>query len=351
MSYSFSEELTFESVLRHISQETIYSSYVGEGIKEDKKFRSVFRSNDSVPSLSFYMNEKGRIMYNDFGMNYGAGNVFSFVRTLYNLKTDWEAVVQINHDFNLGLMNMSTVVPRKTLISNILEFKGKIIHTEKILSYKQKQFTNRDLFYWNKFNVDLSILLKYNVQAADIVYINHLPVWFYEITNPIYGYIFPNNQYKFYRPLNWNKDSKFLSSKNIGNVYAGYDQLSRNGKTLIITKAMKDVMTLHSLGYHAIAPNGETYTINPKLISELKIRFDRIFLMLDNDWHKLPENNTGINAMKKICQTYENITPIIIPDRLKCTDIAEVMENYGVKLTTNYLKDETKEQFNIRSWR
>lgn len=340
MNYSIAADiLSFDTVLKHISQEAIYSNYLGESIREDVRFRSVFRSNDSVPSLSFYATANGWIKYKDFGMNYRAGNVFTFVKTLYNLNNEWEAVVQINHDFGLGLMNTSKTIPKQSLISSIVDFKEKIKRTEKILSFTHRPFMERDLYYWHKFNVNINTLQKFNVHCADVVYINNLPVWFYEIPNPIYAYIFNQIQYKFYRPLNWNKEGKFLSSRDIGNVYGGYEQLPKNGKYVIITKAMKDIMTLYSLGIPAIAPNGETYTINPKLIAELRLRFDKIFLMLDNDWHKPVEDNTGINAMKIICQQYKDIRPIIIPDQLKCTDIAEVMDDYGIRFTKTFINE------------
>ena len=62
-----------------------------------------------------------------------------------------------------------------------------------------------------------------------------------------------------------------------------------------------------------------------------------IFIMLDNDYNKPIEQNTGINAMKNFVKSFENINPIIIPDQLQCTDIAEVMEKYGPQFTKNTL--------------
>lgn len=338
MDYSIrteSDVLSFDNILKHLSEEDIYSSYLGEPIKPDTKYRSIFRTSDSIPSLSFYEN-KGKIWYKDFGMNDRAGNVFLFVQKIYGLRNTWEAVVQINHDFNLGLGDWTSIIPKKSTLKTIIHT-SKIEENNKILSFKAKQFIERDLYYWNKFNVSLKILQHFNVLAADIVYINHLPIWFYDITNPIYAYTFDAEKFKFYRPLA-HKDGKFLSSRNIGNYYAGYKELPRNGEMLIITKAMKDVMTLYSLGINAIAPNGETYAFDQTLIKELKDRFKLIYIMLDNDYNKPIEQNTGINAMKAFIRNFESINPIIIPDQLQCTDIAEVMEKYGVKFTKNTLE-------------
>lgn len=351
MDYSFyngMETLTFQSLLNSIDQETVYSSYIGRPIDENTKFRSIFRANDTVPSMSFYATKQGMVLYKDFGKNDRAGNVFSFVQKLYKLNNLWEAVVQINHDFKVGLLNCSSVTPKPSMKFDIIEGQHKISTSNKVLSFKERRFMERDKFYWDKFNVDKTILDFFHVKVADIVYINALPIWFYEIINPIYAYVFGKEQYKFYRPLN-RKDGKFLSSRKIGNIYAGYEQLPRNGKELIITKALKDVMTLYSLGIPAIAPNGENYTLSPDLIQELQIRFDDVYLLLDNDFHKPINENTGINAMKNIVKMYENIYPIIIPDQLQCTDIAEVMENYDIRFTKNFIKDAKRIDF--KSWR
>lgn len=337
MDYSIrtsNEVLSFDSILKQLSEEDIYSSYLGEPIKPDTKYRSIFRTSDSIPSLSFY-ESNGRILYKDFGMNDRAGNVFLFVQKMYGLRNAWEAVVQINHDFNLGLGNWSPIIPKRSILKSIVHT-SKIEGNSKTLSFRPKLFIERDLYYWNKFNVSLKILQHFNVLVADIVYINHLPIWFYDIINPIYAYTFDTEKYKFYRPLA-HKEGKFLSSRNIGNYYAGYKELPRNGNMLIITKAMKDVMTLYSLNISAIAPNGETYAFDPVLIKELKNRFQNIFIMLDNDYNKPIEQNTGINAMKNFVKSFENINPIIIPDQLQCTDIAEVMEKYGPQFTKNTL--------------
>lgn len=318
-----------------ISDEEIYAGYIGAPIQLDTKYCSVFRSNDVVPSLSFYVTPNHWVMHKDFGRNDRAGNVFDFVRKLYQLENNWQAAVQINKDFGLGLLNNTKTSPKPSVPIKRMESK-KLQNIEKILRYKPRPFFERDLFYWSKFNVDLNILKHFNVHTADIVFINNVPIWVYEITNPIYVYTFID-KFKFYRPLTKNKDGKFLSSKNIGEVYAGYEQLPKNGEELIITKAMKDVMVLYSLGINAIAPNGETYAFDPLLIKNLKQRFKKIYIMLDNDWHKPTEDNTGINAMKKFTEKYPTILPLIIPDRLKCTDIAEVMDEYGVSFTKQVL--------------
>lgn len=337
MSYSLNdyEVLSFTSLWQRISQEQVYAGYLGSIIEQNTKYRSPFRSNDSVPSLSFYSPDGKNVNFKDFGMNRRAGNVFTFVQMLYSINSMWEAAVQINEDFQLGLINLSRTIPRKSLPITRLD-NDKLMKIEKLLSYKAKPFTERDMHYWSKFHVPLSILHKFKVEVADIVYINKFPVWFYSIPNPIYAYNF-GEKYKFYRPLNSFKEGKFLSSNGIGHVYQGYSQLKRNGDSLILTKSLKDVMVLDTLKHNTIAPNGETYAIKPSLLQELQQRFKTIYLLLDNDWHKPIENNTGINAMKHLYQQYRFLKPIIIPDQLRCSDIAEVIDEYGISFTKQFL--------------
>jgi hypothetical protein len=63
----------------------------------------------------------------------------------------------------------------------------------------------------------------------------------------------------------------------------GFLQLQYNAPLLIITKSMKDVMVLRSLGYEAISPRGENIMLPPECIEYMKRKYRKILVLFDND--------------------------------------------------------------------
>jgi hypothetical protein len=308
-------------------QEAIYEFYLEQPVELGRKYFSPFREDDTAPSLAFFMS-KGTLLFRDFGRHALKGDVFDFVKHLYNFKNKWEAAVQINHDMRLGFWNYSRIIPIKSLVAYREVTAKKLDPQEKVITFKQKSWYDRDLHYWSKFGVNESILDKFNTKTASTVYINGRPIWFYELSNPIYVYDFGNKNYKIYRPFN--KILKFISTRGIHKIFQGYNQLPEKAEQVIITKAQKDVMSLYSLGVHAIAPNSENYHLPPELMMELSQRFKKIILVFDNDYSKT--ENSGVIRMKEICQKYSDNSQLearVIPTRFLSTDLAELYENHG----------------------
>jgi DNA primase len=93
-------------------------------------------------------------------------------------------------------------------------------------------------------------------------------------------------------------------------------------------------MVLYELGYPAIAFNsegiptrGESASTVEEVIQQLKERFERVILFLDND---IP----GINYSKKISKRY-NIPYIVLPDGPK--DISDHINKYNKRKTKRTL--------------
>lgn len=125
----------------------------------------------------------------------------------------------------------------------------------------------------------------------------------------------------------------------IGNVSTktiqGYKQLAKSGKLVVITKSMKDVMCLYSLGIPAIAPNSETQFVSDKILEELKQRFKYVVLLYDNDL-------TGVRFTNKIRKEHPELIVSMIPRSTGAKDISDYYYMYGRKGTqefiTNYIK-------------
>lgn len=83
----------------------------------------------------------------------------------------------------------------------------------------------------------------------------------------------------------------------------GDHMLPKTGDYLVITKSLKDVMTLYNLGIPAIAPISENCFLSEAQYHRLKERFKHIILLYDND-------RPGLRAMISIKKKFPEIIPI-----------------------------------------
>ena len=110
--------------------------------------------------------------------------------------------------------------------------------------------------------------------------------------------------------------------------------LPKKGNLLIITKSMKDVLTLKGLGYAAIAPQSENSYPKREQIEVLKSRFDKILVFLDND-------RAGLKAMASLRRMYRLLF-YAIPLNYKVKDISDFHKKYG-RAKTQQLIDSLSE--------
>ena len=136
------------------------------------------------------------------------------------------------------------------------------------------------------------------------------------------------NKFKIYRPYN-KVNEKWLTNCTITDIQ-GYEQLPNSGDLLIITKSLKDVMTLYSLGYTAIAVNSEN-TLIPKIImSDIKKRFKKIIVFFDND-------KSGIDGATKFCKEF-SIPNMQTPEG-GAKDISDFIKAYNITKTLKFIKN------------
>lgn len=95
----------------------------------------------------------------------------------------------------------------------------------------------------------------------------------------------------------------------------GSKQLPKISDHLIITKSMKDLMTLYEYGFVSVAPNSENTMLTDSQISKIKNKYGRIVMLYDND---LP----GVKNANKYHKKY-GITCIFIK-RKYAKDISDL---------------------------
>ena len=322
MKIEFEPTITKQYLLDRASQETYLEYYLGIPVKKGL-FKSPLR-NDKNPTCSFYRNASGDIIFKDFSGQF-YGNFISVVMYKYNLSY-YKALKQIAIDFGYikSSKNYNKNTKPVTFSSTIFkESKGANIQVE------IQDFSEEELEWWNQFGITREILKKFKVFSCKTVFLNGNFFTSSSKKCPIFGYYRGKNDngldlWRIYFPCNKKTELRFLSNwKSF--LLQGSKQLPKEGNLLVITKSMKDVMCLYSLGITAIAPNSENLFLTESQFDKLKERFKNIVLFYDNDL-------AGISNMNKIRKVY-NIRCVWIPRNYKAKDISDFYKIYGCEKT------------------
>lgn len=309
--------MTAQELLRQIPDSNIYSYYLGEKISLFKKFVSPFRE-EQIPSLTFFMSYGGTILWRDWGnpRQTRPGGPIDFVMEMYGLSFT-EAIERITHDFNVGSIS------RAPIIKKFRNDSGKGQRPTKDIIIIPRKFDRNDELYWNRYELNEEILSMYDVVPAEIVYVEGKRMKEYDGVRPIYAYLIRDNgkkYYKIYDPLNESKSHKWLYNGR-EDMLMGFDQLPLNGEIVIVTKSLKDVMCLYTMGYNSFSVQSENYVYSKDLDNKLKERFDRTIIFFDND-------SAGVRFSRIISDSF-NLQNISIPITYEVKDISDFIESYG----------------------
>lgn len=324
MDFSFKPKISKELILSRFSEEQLMEYYLHLPVRRGL-FRSPLR-RDKQPTCSFYRNNSGTLIFKDFATGQHL-NVFGVVQEIF--KCDYYEALRI-------IANDMGIVRDRELHRNpgkINENPTKI--TDKEMSKIQvevQDFTDLELKWWGKYGITLNILKKFNVYSCKHVFLNGNLLAKSQQHCPIFGYYGKKYQglelWRCYFPKR--TSFRFITnwpSKKI----QGYDQLPKEGKLLVITKSMKDCMTLYSCGISAIAPNSENLFVSDNMLNELKSRFKYLVVFYDND-------RPGLHNMARIRREHPELVYISIPKQYGSKDISDFYKDHGRKETLNLIK-------------
>lgn len=324
-------KITKELILKKVAAERIFEHYLGIPVKKGL-FRSptILRA-DRNPTCSFYKNKEGTLIYKDF-----AGPSFDFVGCVMHLFqcNYYIALKIIAHDFD--------IIPLKNVPKNAkkIEYTNVILEetTKSNIQVEIKPFSEKELEWWNKFNISLITLNKFKVFSIKSIFLNGNYFTTSTENNPIFGYYGgctdEVEDWRLYMPFK--TSYRFLTNWS-KSMIQGSKQLPMYGDFIVITKSMKDVMSLYEFGITAIAPNSENLFLSEEQYNLLKFRFNDIYLLYDRD---LP----GIKAAKNIRKKFPNIKILLMPDT---KDFSDYVEKHGVEKTkklVNKWKQKRKEK-------
>lgn len=324
--------ITKELILKELDDYTIFRHYCGE-FEIHRAFISPLRKENS-PSFGIFLGENNELCFNDFKL--GGGDFVKLVELLFGL-TYFEALSKIAYDFNLE--NDYACKPlrinkgkkeikrydKEEALSKVSKFRlGKKARSWKIADFK----------FWKQFGITYVTLKKFNVQPVEYLFINDKI-----ISTDKYAYCFIEQKdnaetYKIYQPLN--KDFKWINNHN-DSVWQGWTQLPKTGEKLIITKSLKDVMSIYECtGIPAISLQAENVKPKEKIIEELKSRFENIYILYDNDFDS--DVNWGRQFSTKLAAKL-NLPRIEIKSILKSKDFSDLVKKHGVKVAKEQLRN------------
>lgn len=318
--------LTKENLLKEVEDVEIYKFYTGQEVGKGNILSPL--RDEKRPSFGYFVGRTGEICFNDFVL--GKGDCIRFVELYFDVNF-LEAMSQIVIDFGLqdkfdykksmevsGLKNKVKKTNREDVIKKLAEGRR--------IDIKRRKAKLTDISFWMSFGISVHTLRKYDVHPIEYYFINgHI------IATDAYAYAFIENKdgketYKIYQPFN--ESFKWINNHN-ESVWQGWEQLPEKGETLIITKSLKDVMSITEvLGIPSVALQSESVMPKKEVVDELKKRFDDVYILYDNDYDS--EENWGEKYSKKIALEH-NLYFSQIPERFKSKDFSDLVKNHGEK--------------------
>jgi hypothetical protein len=322
-------------ILKHFNELEIFQYYIDDKVMLGKAILSPLR-REKNPSFGFFVGEGNEICFNDFKL--GKGDFIQFIR-LRNGLTYFEALSKIANDFNL----QDNYVCKKYTKEGEDKAKTKIIkedvlskYTKSELGKKAREWQSHDVLFWRQFGIGKETLDFFNVQPISFIFIGDkcFPA-------DKYAYCFIETKdgvetYKIYQPFSENY--KWINNHD-ESVWQGWSQLPESGEILIITKSLKDVMSLYEVAkLPAISMQAENMLPKRHVFQQLESRFKSIELLYDNDFDKNP--NWGRVFADKFAKEF-GLLDSFIPDKYQSKDFSDLIKNYGKEQAKHILFYET----------
>lgn len=325
-----------QNLLSEISDIDVFRRYISSDVNLTKNILSPLRKED-VPSFGLFVGQNAEICFKDFLL--GAGDCIRFVQMKYGL-TYFAALSKIATDFDLNKKYICksfektnfeeesklSLPTRDQLLSQVVSLK---------LGKNRRKWALHDIVFWQQFGISVKTLEFFNVEPVEYIHIN----------NKIhkadkYAYCFVEwkdgkETYKIYQP--YNKYYKWINNHD-DSVWQGWEQLPKIGGELIITKSLKDVMSLYEVtGISAVSLQSENILPKHYVFEELDKRFGIKYSLYDNDFDK--ETNWGKKFGDTISRQF-GLIEMYIPDEHKSKDFSDLVMNVGPNKAKLILEDQ-----------
>lgn len=232
---------------------------------------------DSKPSFALYCPKGTEVNYKDFSTG-ESGTIWTLLTKMWNCSVA-EAAAKVYND--LGDKSYGTKIGVGGYMTRHCKVNSQID-----LQCKVREWRDYDLEYWDSYGISLK-WLKY----ADIYPISHKIIikdnisYTFGADKYAYAYVeFKEGKVtlKIYQPFN--KKGYKWSNKHDKSVISLWTKVPKKGNRICICSSLKDALCLWAnTGIPSLAIQGEGYRMSDTAINELKKRFNRIYICLDND--------------------------------------------------------------------
>jgi len=257
---------------------------------------------DTRPSLTFSEAKDGRLIFSDWGIG-KFGDVFDYILFYYENKTN--SSLDQTRSVAMFVDEYSKYKIKDLNIQSV-----PIITNEKRnYAYVIEPLTASDVNYWKSYGIIMDVLMIFKVKRVRLLYDEDTGITLSKNTysNPIYAYTKlgeSETSFQIYRPFA-DKYSKFRNIFKDKNIIFG-EHFLKGSNDLIITKSMKDVMSMYGRAVDVVGIPSEALTIPRDKISEWKSKYKNIYLLFDND-------DAGKDHSFHLCSLY-NIKPLFVPE-------------------------------------
>lgn len=297
-----------------ISDADILSKYLGI-TQIPCVIQSPLRS-DNRPSFGLYSPDGTHINYIDFGTK-DKGTTLTLLSKMWNTDT-YNTIKKINDEIGL-ISNSSGIITLNKSNNRVVVRKS----TSTDLKCKIREWKDYDIKYWESFGISLKWL-----KLAEVYPISHKI-----IVKNNHSYVFKADKYayayvehkegkvtlKIYQPFN--KKYKW-SNKHDKSVISLWTKVPEYGDKLCICSSLKDALCLWAnTGIPSLSIQGEGYSMSKTAIDELKRRYKKVYILLDNDI-------TGLLDGVKLAEETGFIN-IILPQFEGGKDVSDLMKAKG----------------------
>lgn len=299
-----SQHIDREKLLERVSDADVFNYYFGT-FNFNKSYVSKFRQ-DNNPSTGFYVNSRGRIIYNDLRTGEKL-DCFAFVAKLHNINYG-EAIQKIACDFGL-----TGHIAKPTAIINAVK-QSEIVKKDTIIDITYNKWDFAALNYWKDYHITQKELEENDVFNVATLKINGNFIPNYRL-NLRFAYVlnYKGKSYKKIYEPKAEKKYKWFSSCPLYLPF-GYDKLNYNSDTLIIQKSQKDRIITRKFHSDVIAVQNESLAaLKDKTLDFLKTKYKRIICIFDND-------ERGMEACKEYSER-----------GCECFHLPESIANQGIK--------------------
>lgn len=310
-------------LLERVSEYDIFCYFIGRDVEVGTIMLSPIRTDKNPTFILFVPHDKDTVLFKDFAGP--GGNVFKFVKLLaayrygLTLPTFTSIVAYIDSEMGIGVFD-STV--KRRVVTRALD--TKFYASSRIIKFKSRDYTDRDLFFWKKYHITEDTLELFNIRSVHkLLNIQNEVTYTVSQSNLVFAFVM-YNKVKLYRP---EEDREFKWRNTCpGHYIQGLQQVlaAKSGnRNLIITKSMKDIMVFHTFlkaSHDVIAPHSETYNFSQKLLSWMIATYNKIFIIFDYDLAGVTGANKLRKKSKKFIVSFVSTERIAINGSIKTID-------------------------------